>query len=111
MEEEQTNKPQQGTWGNLPTEEVERKPKVVFDLNKAVIVKFAGDEPVEMSSDNGVYYIFHVVENNEEKVIMTSAWSLLSALKRLSPLKDQTLKIQKIMEKGKQHFEVTRNVA
>ena len=112
MEEEQTNKPQQGTWGNLPTEEGERKPKVDFTkLNEPHIVTFVEDEPIEMPGDGGVYYIYQVKENDEEKVVMTSAWGLLSALKKLTPLNGKTVKIVKKMEKGKQHFEATLNIA
>ena len=100
-----TNQPTLGTWDKLSTEETERKPKVEFELNKPVEVVFIEDEPAEFTGDNGAYYLFNVEENQEEKVIMTSAWTLLKALKMLSPLKGKIVSITKKMEKGKQHFE------
>jgi hypothetical protein len=113
MEEEQTNQLKLGTWDNLKTEEYIKKPKVLFELNKEVTVEFPEDfgNPTEMTSgtdSDGVYYIFDVVEigNNsrEEKVIMTSAWTLLRGLKSLEPLKGKRVGIVKKMEAGKQKF-------
>ncbi len=106
MDEIKTAQPTLGTWDKLPTEETERKPKVDFELNKPVEVSFIGNEPIEMSGENGAYYIFHVIQSEEEKVIMTSAWTLLRGLKILYPLKDKKVKITKIMDKGKQNYTV-----
>lgn len=97
-----------GTWDKLPTEDIERHPKVVFDLNKTIEVEFIEDAPREYSGDTGAYYVFNVIENNEQKVIMTSAWSMLRALKTLSPLKNIKARITKRMVKGKQQFEVVK---
>lgn len=113
MEEEKTNQLELGTWENLNTEEIEKKPKVKFDLDKEVVVEFPEDfeKPMEMKSENGgVYYIFHVTEigenSREEKVIMTSAWTLLRGLKNLEPLKGKRVGITKKMESGKQKLVV-----
>lgn len=106
MELDKTTQPTLGTWDKLPTEETERKPKVVFDINLPVKVKFIEDSPMEFQGDNGAYYVFNVMVNNEEKVIMTSAWTLLRALKTRSPLKDKELTITKKLVSGKQTFEV-----
>lgn len=110
--EEQTinNNPTAGTWDNLSTEETERKPKVEFELNKPVTVQFMDDNPKEMpskSTPGEVYYIIDVLQNNEDKVIMTSAWSLLRGLKMLAPLANRKVSITKVMENGKQHFNVS----
>ena len=104
-ENAQTNNPVLGTWDKLSTEETERKPKVEFELNKAVKVVFLEDNPQEFTGDNGAYYLFNVEQESEAKVIMTSAWTLLKALKRLSPLSGKVIEITKVMDKGKQHFE------
>jgi len=106
MEEIKTTQPTLGTWDKLPTEEIERKPKVSFDVNIPVEVVFASENPREYQGDNGVYYVFDVKEKEEEKVIMTSAWTLLRALKVLVPLKNKKVKIVKKLIKGKQQFEV-----
>lgn len=106
MEEEKPTQPQLGAWDRLPTEESDRKPKVTFEINIPVKVKFLSDEPREFQGDNGAYYVFDVLEGTEEKVIMTSAWSLLRSLKVNLPLKDKELTITKKLVKGKQNFEV-----
>jgi hypothetical protein len=98
-----------GTWGNLPTEAFERKPKVIFDINKNVEVEMLQDDPLEFQGDEGAYYVFPVMCDGEEKVIMTSAWTLLKALKIHAPLKGKKLSIVKKAAKlGKQLFEVTQ---
>jgi hypothetical protein len=106
MDKTTTTQPTLGTWDKLPAEEIERKPKVVFDVNIPVKVKFTDNEPREYQGDNGAYYVFEVVTNGETKVIMTSAWTLLRALKTISPLKDKEVTITKKLVKGKQGFEV-----
>lgn len=99
--------PQLGTWEKLPTEETERKPKVSFEVNIPAKVTFTSEQPREYQGDNGAYYVFEVTHNGKEEVIMTSAWTLLRALKTKFPLKGSTLTITKRLVKGKQTFEVT----
>jgi len=111
MEETKTNNPSIGTWDKLSTEETENKPRVEFELNKSVEVVFLEDNPQEMSSDTGAYYIFNIEEKKEAKIIMTSAWTLLKGLKRFSPLSGKILTITKKMDKGKQHFDVIEALA
>ena len=106
MDKSITAQPTLGTWDKLPTEEIERKPKVSFDINIPVKVKFLKDAPREYQGDNGVYYVFDVFSDGEEKVVMTSAWTLLRALKSLSPLTGKEVTITKKLFKGKQTFEV-----
>lgn len=102
----QSAQPSLGTWDKLPSEEMERKPKVSFDINVPVEVQFKSNDPREYQGDNGAYYVFEVVVNGEEKVIMTSAWSLLRSLKILSPLQNKSFEIVKRTIKNKQTFEV-----
>jgi len=106
MDKEQTNNPVIGTWDKLPTEEQERKEKIDFEIGKPVEVVFLENEPVEMQGETGAYYIFNVEVSKEPRVIMTSAWSLLRKLKTLIPLAGKKAKLTKVMEKGRQHFEV-----
>jgi hypothetical protein len=106
MDKPTTPQPTLETWNNLPCENIERKPKVSFDINIPVKVKFISNEPRSFLGENGAYFIFDVLENGEAKVIMTSAWTLLRALKIHTPLKDKELKITKKLIKGKQTFEV-----
>jgi len=104
MEEQTTTTPQLGTWGKLPTEEMPRLPKVDFEVGEPVEVTFTENEPVELTGDKGVYYLFHVKVGEEDKVMMSGAWSLLRALKIQSPLKDKTIKITKKLINGKQQY-------
>jgi hypothetical protein len=107
MEDKKTIQPSAGTWEKLPTEEIERKPKVSFDVNIPVSVTFQDNAPKEYPSEiSGVYYVFDVTTEGQSKVIMTSAWTLLRALKIHMPLKGKTLKITKKLIKGKQQFVV-----
>jgi hypothetical protein len=106
MEETQTTQPQLGTWDKLLPEETERKPKVTFDVGKQKEVIFLEENPQEYQGEKGAYYLFNVEEAGEQKVIMTSAWTLLRGIKSVAPLKGKKVKITKIMESGKQKFVV-----
>ena len=111
MVETKTNQPQLGTWDKLSTVDAERLPKIEFQVNIPVVVSFADDNPREFLGDTGAYYIFDVVHHEGEghetdKVIVTSAWTLLKGLKALTPLKGKKVEITKRLIKGKQGFEV-----
>ena len=106
--EKETNKPKKGSWDNLPTTDIERKPKIEFDVNITQKVVFIS-EPKEYTSQidsESVFYVFDVEQDKQAKVIMTSAWTLLHELKKLSPLTGKVVEITKKMNKGKQFFEV-----
>ena len=60
MEKGTTIQPSIGTWDKLSTEEVDRKPKVSFEVNISVEVVFSEDNPKEYQGDNGAYYVFYV---------------------------------------------------
>lgn len=109
MAEETTAKLEKGTWANLETDK-ERKPRIEFTIGETVTVTFPADfeEPREYGNDrDGVYYLFPCIHNGQEKVIITSAWTLLRGLKEHMPLANKTLAISKEMEKGKQNFTVS----
>lgn len=104
-----TNKPQQGEWDKMMPSS-ERKPKVEFEIGKSVKVTFTGGfiAPREYNSteSKGVYYLFECIEEGEEKVFLTAAWSLLQGLKNLGDLAGKTILITKDMKEGKQHYSV-----
>jgi len=107
---ESVNKPTEGTYENM-TPSGERKPKVEFVFNKSVELSFATDyeKPVEFKSsqDKGsVYYLFNCTHEGEEKVFLTSAWSLMQGLKDIEPLAGKTILVTKDMKDGKQHYSV-----
>ena len=106
MNEEQTNKPTKGTWDRLGSKD---ENKISFDVNISHKVTFLMDAPVELDSvdsPGNVYYDFFVKEDGADKHFTTSAWTLLSKLKELAPLKEKTVTITKKLVKGKQSFEV-----
>ena len=104
MLKDKPSQPQLGAWNKMPIEEVDRSPKVEFQVNIPVTVKFMSDEPREYQGDTGAYYVFDVEENGTKKVVMTSAWSLLRQLKILTPLTSKNVIITKKIDKGKQYF-------
>jgi len=106
--EKETNKPRAGLWAALPTEDVERKPKILFDVNITQRVAFMS-EPKEYPSredPTSVFYVFDVQQDKVDKIIMTSAWTLLHELKKMHPLTGKIADITKKLAKGKQFFEV-----
>ena len=106
MVETKTNQPSLGTWDKLATQEIDRAPKVDFEVNIPITVTFKEDNPREYQGDNGAFYVFDVVVNGEDKAIVTGAWTLLRGLKSLTPLKGKKVEIVKKLVKGKQGFEV-----
>lgn len=103
MENNETQN-QIGMWDRVTTEDYENLPKVSFEINIPVEVIFKTDRPKEVSSENGSFCIFDVVCDGSDKVIITSAWTLLRELKKISPLKDRNVLITKKIDKGKQYF-------
>lgn len=103
-----TNKPKKGQWDNLPTEDTEKKPKIIFEVNIPKKLVFIG-EPREFPSredPESVFYVFNVQEDKVDKSISTSSWTLLHGLKKLSPLNGKVIEITKRLRLGKQYFEV-----
>jgi hypothetical protein len=106
MEKTTTTQPQLGTWDKLTTTDVEKAPKVTFEINIPVSVEFKEDNPREFQGETGAFYVFDVKVGTEDKAIVTGAWSLLRALKTMTPLKGKKAEIVKKLVKGKQNFEV-----
>ena len=106
MVEAKTTQPTLGTWEKLPTKEVEQSPKIDFDVNIPVDVEFKEDNPREFQGDSGAFYVFDVKVAGADRAIVTGAWTLLRALKTLTPLKGKKARITKKLVKGKQTFEV-----
>lgn len=107
MENNENQKLNQGTWDSIDTGE--RKPKVEFELNKEQIVTMKCAGPREIQWEDGVFYLFDVMHNGEDKVISTSAWTLLRGLKEQMPFEGKTFRIIKEMVKGKQFYKVEPN--
>ena len=104
---EKENKLTSGTWDRITGDDSDRAPKIDFEINVPVKFVFTEDAPVEkQGQDGGFYYIFRGQVEGQEKVIMTSAITLLIELKKLIPLKGKQTVITKKIDKGKQHFEV-----
>ena len=103
-----TDKPKQGAWAEMDTTKRERKPQIKWaEAGGFHTVTFQEDEPFEfVKPDETSFYIFNVDEEGEDKVILTSAWSLLRGLKEHMPLKGKRLCITKKVEGGKQRYEV-----
>ena len=108
MENITTSKPKEGAWDKLITD-IERKPKLKFEFEKTEVVTMKTEEPREIEWEDSVFYIFDVVHQGVDKVITTSAWSLLRGIKCFEPLKGKTLRITKRMLKGKQVYIVEEN--
>lgn len=111
MTDEQTIKPTTGTWDRLgKNDDTSRLPRISFEINLPQQVTFLQDVPLEVPSRDdptSVFYVFSVSQAGIEKEIATSAWTLLGALKQLSPLKGKEVIIIKKLVKGKQTFEVS----
>ena len=110
-QKEKKNQLPLGTWDKIEATE-QNKEKIKFDINIPRTVVFMNNVPQEHTGeDGGVYYTFEVQENQVDKIINTSAWSLLRGIKGLSidgNFVGTPAKITKVMVKGKQTFIVER---
>jgi hypothetical protein len=95
---------QSGTWNNINLEE--KREKIKFEFDKPVEVTMQSQQPREIPWETGVFYVFDVLYEGEEKCITTSAWTLLRGLKTFEPLEGKRLTITKMMDKGKQVYKV-----
>lgn len=105
---ENKNQMQIGTWNRIATESIDTKDKVKFEVNLTQRVVILNPEPKEHTGeDGGVYYVFEVEQDKKQKILQTSAWTLLKELKRINLKIGMVLDITKKLEKGKQFFVVT----
>lgn len=96
-----------GTWDKLGTEEYNSEDKVKFEVNITQPVKFLQFNPDERTGmDGGVYYQWKVNVDGKDKILQTSAWTLLKELKKANLKVGSILNITKRLVKGKQFFEV-----
>ena len=96
-----------GTWDRLGTEEYTAEDKVKFEVNITQPVKFLSAIPEERTGmDGGVFYQWKVNVDGKDKILQTSAWTLLKELKKANLKVGSILNITKRLVKGKQFFEV-----
>lgn len=103
--EEQPNKPQKGFWES--EDDYQIRPSIRFEIGKPVEVVMQCDKPREIEWNKAVFYVFDILYKGEELQITTSSWTLLRGLKQHKPLEGKHLKIVKVMDGGKQSFEVS----
>jgi hypothetical protein len=110
-EDKKKNQLPLGTWDKLEATE-QNKEKIKFEINIPRTVVFMNNVPQEHTGeDGGVYYTFEVQEGAVDKIINTSAWSLLRGIKGLSldgNFIGIAVKITKVMVKKKQQFIVEK---
>jgi hypothetical protein len=102
-QEKTTPKPKKGAYANIDTDIKER---IKFTIGKTETVLMKCDGPKEIDWEDSVFYVFDVEHNKQEKVISTSAWSLLRGLKEQEPYNGKILNIKKEMKGTKQVYSV-----
>lgn len=111
MTQEQMGESQelQVTWDDL-VERAQRQhsEKIQFEMNQPHEVVFNDEKPIEMKSQmgDGNYYIFNVLEDGEEKTIMSGAYTFLKGVAALHPIKGKKARITKKMNNGRVGYEV-----
>ena len=104
---EKANQMQPGTWDKINTADYKPEDKIKFEVNITQKVVVVNPTPKELTGeDGGIYYAFDVQQDQKPKVIQTSAWTLLTELKKLNLKAGMVLEITKKLAKGKQFFEV-----
>ena len=108
--DEKKNQMPLGAWDKIEANE-NSKERIKFEINIPRTVVFMANVPIEnIGQDGGVYYSFEVQEATVDKILNTSAWSLLRGIKNLQTgngmLIGKVAKITKVMVKGKQTFQV-----
>lgn len=98
-----------GTWDRIEATDTSKE-KIKFDINISRTLVFVSPDAQKHTGEDGrAYYSFEVEENKVSKVLNTSAWYLLRALKAVKgngTLSGKLVKITKVMVKGKQTFNV-----
>lgn len=96
-----------GTWDKIDTGEYSAEDKLKFEVNITQPVKFIQVIPEERTGmDGGVFYQWKVNVDGKDKILQTSAWTLLRELKKANLKEGSVLNITKRLVKGKQFFEV-----
>lgn len=68
-------------WDDIPSQPIEQKPQLKWEVNESHEVEFICDKPIRQMGEDGAYYRFNVLHKGEEKVFFSSAWTLLTGLK------------------------------
>lgn len=107
MENQQQTKLEPGAWAHMTARENKEQVKWP-EIDVSHTLTFVDDAPQELTGkDGGIFYKFNVVEGEAEKVVLTSAFSLLRGIKGLGePLKGRSGVITKRSVGGKQWYEV-----
>ena len=95
LEEVKTEIISNSSWDNLRTEQ---RPGVELFDEKLHVVFFQVDKPFETTSqtyENKPLYLFDVLERDIEKTLIVSSIKLAVEIKKYTPLKGKTLKIQR----------------
>lgn len=102
--DEGSMRPQVGTWNKMQV--YEKKPQIKWLQYGEKHILLFNSEPKEIQNKerDGVFYVFDVNEGGEEKVLLTSAWSMLRGLKNHEPLTGKTFDITKNLVKGRQSY-------
>ena len=96
---EKTNQMPLGTWDKIDTAEYKPEDKVKFEVNLPQKVVVINPIPQERTGiEGGVYYNFEVQQDGKNKVIQTSAWTLLRELKKTNIKAGMVLEITKKRE-------------
>lgn len=96
-----------GTWDKIDTKEYKAEDKISFEVDIPQEVMVINPIPQERTgNEGGVYYNFEVQQNGTNKVIQTSAWTLLKGLKKANIKAGMVLEITKKDFKGQYFFEV-----
>ena len=96
-----------GTWERINSENYDDKEKVKFEINITQRVVILNPNPKELiGEDGGAYYMFDIEQDKKPKVLQTSAWTLLKALKAANLREGMIIDITKRIKQGKQYFEV-----
>ncbi len=96
-----------GTWDKIDTAEYTAEDKLKFEVNITQHIKFYQAKPEERAGmEGGVFYQWRVAVDGKDKILQTSAWTLLKELKKANLKDGSELNITKRLVKGKQFFEV-----
>ncbi len=102
-----TDKIQKDGWKNLKA----YPKKIKFETDKPVTIKFTDKfvEPLELPNKNndGVFYVFNCLLNDEEATFQTSAITLLKGLVGHQPLAGKELTIIKKNVAGKNYYYIS----
>lgn len=95
-------------WNQIPSSDSQKKPRLKWENNdESHSVVFKCHEPLTINMPDGKFFVFDVEENGEQKVITSSAWTMLRGIRSLGEdLFDKRAMITVHKIKGKTLYEV-----